>query len=59
MRAKAVLSGVTLQELMVLGDWKDYGSALIYAHLAPWNCGVSSGRTRTNVAETVAKPGGG
>jgi integrase len=31
----AVQSGVTLQELMVLGDWKDYRSVLRYAHLAP------------------------
>jgi integrase len=31
----AVQSGVTLQELMVLGDWRDYRSVLRYAHLAP------------------------
>ncbi len=31
----AVQSGVTLPELMVLGDWKDYRSVLVYAHLAP------------------------
>jgi len=31
----AVQNGVTLQELMVLGDWKDYRSVLRYAHLAP------------------------
>lgn len=31
----AVQSGVTLQELMVLGDWKSYASVLRYAHLAP------------------------
>lgn len=31
----AVQSGVTLQELMLLGDWKDYRSVLRYAHLAP------------------------
>lgn len=31
----AVQSGVTLPELMVLGDWKDYRSVLRYAHLAP------------------------
>lgn len=33
----AVQSGVTLQELMKLGDWKSYRSVLIYAHLAPSN----------------------
>lgn len=31
----AVQSGATLQELMTLGDWKDYRSVLVYAHLAP------------------------
>lgn len=31
----AVQNGVTLQELMQLGDWKDYRSVLRYAHLAP------------------------
>lgn len=31
----AVQSGVTLQELMLLGDWRDYRSVLRYAHLAP------------------------
>src|SRR5205807_8648408 len=31
----AVQSGVTLQELMVLGDWRSYPMVLRYAHLAP------------------------
>lgn len=31
----AVQSGVTLPELMMLGDWKDYRSVLRYAHFAP------------------------
>jgi len=31
----AVQSGVTLQELMVLGDWRSYSMVLRYAHLAP------------------------
>lgn len=31
----AVQSGVSLPELMLLGDWRDYRSVLIYAHLAP------------------------
>jgi integrase len=31
----AVQNGVTLQELMLLGDWKDYRSVLRYSHLAP------------------------
>lgn len=33
----AVQNGVTLPELMVLGDWRDYRSVLRYAHLAPSN----------------------
>lgn len=33
----AVQSGVTLPELMVLGDWKSYAMVLRYAHLAPSN----------------------
>ena len=33
----AVQSGVTLQELQVLGDWKSYRSVLKYAFLAPQN----------------------
>lgn len=33
----ALQNGVTLPELMALGDWKDYRSVLIYAHLAPEN----------------------
>ncbi len=31
----AVQNGVTLPELMLLGDWKDYRSVLRYSHLAP------------------------
>lgn len=31
----AVQSGVTLPELMALGDWKSYRSVLLYAHFAP------------------------
>lgn len=31
----AVQGGVTLPELMVLGDWRSYQSVLIYAHFAP------------------------
>ena len=33
----AVQNGVTLQELMVQGNWKSYKSVLVYAHLAPSN----------------------
>jgi integrase len=31
----AVQNGATLQEIMLLGDWRDYRSVLRYAHLAP------------------------
>ena len=43
----AVQNGVTLQELMLLGDWKDYRSVLRYAHLAPSHA--------TSAAEKVAQ----
>jgi integrase len=46
----AVQSGVTLQELMVLGNWKSYRSVLIYAHLAPSN----SSRAAQLVGQTLA-----
>lgn len=45
----AVQSGVTLQELQVLGDWKSYRSVLRYAHLAPQNA--------VSAAERVAQYG--
>lgn len=38
----AVQSGVTLLELMALGDWKDYRSVLKYAHLAPANAATAA-----------------
>jgi integrase len=40
----AVQSGVTLPELMVLGDWADYRSVLRYAHLAPSHAAVAADR---------------
>ena len=45
----AVQNGVTLQELMVLGNWKSYRSVLVYAHLAPSN----STRAAEIVGQTV------
>lgn len=38
----AVQNGVTLPELMALGDWKDYRSVLKYAHLAPTNSATAA-----------------
>jgi integrase len=40
----AVQSGVTLPELMLLGDWKDYRSVLVYSHFAPESARVASDR---------------
>ena len=45
----AVQNGVTLQELMVLGNWKSYKSVLVYAHLAPSN----SSKAAEIVGQTV------
>lgn len=41
----AVQSGMTLPELMVLGDWRDYRSVLRYAHLAPSHAADAAART--------------
>lgn len=41
----AVQSGVTLPELMVLGDWRDYRSVLRYAHLAPSHAAAAAEKT--------------
>lgn len=40
----AVQNGVTLPELMALGDWRDYRSVLRYAHLAPSNAAQAAER---------------
>lgn len=40
----AVQSGVSLPELMVLGDWKDYRSVLTYAHFAPTSGAAAADR---------------
>ena len=49
----AVQSGVTLQELMVLGNWKTYKSVLIYAHLAPANSATAAQAVGTSVAQAL------
>lgn len=55
----AVQSGVTLQELMALGDWKSYRSVLIYAHLAPSNAAAAAKKvaqmSRTHEAKRKKK----
>lgn len=45
----AVQNGVTLPELMVLGDWKSYSMVLRYAHFAPSHA--------ANAAELVSRRG--
>lgn len=48
----AVQSGVTLQELMALGDWKDIRSVLIYAHLAPDHLAAAAEKISTKKAQS-------
>jgi integrase len=55
----AVQNGVTLQELMVLGNWKSYRSVLVYAHLAPSNSARAAQVVGTSVAHALAKDGSG
>jgi len=53
----AVQAGVTLQELMLLGDWKDYRSVLRYAHLAPNQAASAAAKAAHWAhAERAAKP---
>jgi integrase len=47
----AVQSGVSLQELMVLGDWKSYRMVLRYAHLAPQNASSAAEKVAQSVAQ--------
>ena len=51
----AVQSGVTLQQLMVLGNWKSYRSVLIYAHLAPSDSAVAARMVGTVVAQALGR----
>lgn len=48
----AVQRGVTLQELMELGDWKDIRSVLIYAHLAPDHLAKAAAKISTKKAQS-------
>lgn len=50
----AVQSGVTLQELMVLGDWRDYRSVLRYAHLAPSQAAAAADKVAQWASEHTA-----
>ena len=53
----AVQSGVTLQELMVLGNWKSYKSVLVYAHLAPSNSSKAADIVGQTVVHALKKSG--
>lgn len=52
----AVQSGVTLQQLMELGDWKDIRSVLIYAHLAPDHLAEAASKISTKKAQSKRAP---
>lgn len=47
----AVQNGVTLQELMGLGDWKSYAMVLRYAHLAPDQLTAAASKISTKQAQ--------
>jgi integrase len=47
----AVQNGVTLQELMGLGDWKSYSMVLRYAHLAPDHLAQAAAKVGTKRAQ--------
>lgn len=54
----AVMRGVTLQELMSLGDWSSYEMVLVYAHLAPDHLMTAASKLGTKQAQRrkTAKP---
>ena len=57
----AVQSGVTLQQLMLLGGWRSFSMVLRYAHLAPDQLAVAAGkirlkrRTKTGTSKTPTR----
>lgn len=51
----AVQSGVTLQELMALGDWKSYSMVLRYAHLAPDHLAEAAAKISTKQAQSRSR----
>lgn len=48
----AVQAGVTLQELMDLGGWRDIRSVLVYAHLAPDHLAQAASKISTKKAQS-------
>lgn len=53
----AVQNGVTLQELMTLGNWKSYKSVLVYAHLAPSNAAKAAQIVAQTLVHALSKTG--
>lgn len=57
----AVQSGVTLQQLMLLGGWRSFSMVLRYAHLAPDHLAAAAGkirlkrRTKTGTSKTLTR----
>lgn len=51
----AVQNGVTLLDLMALGNWKSYRSVLIYAHLAPQNTATAAQVVGTSAAHALKR----
>lgn len=47
----AVQNGVTLQELMGLGDWKSYSMVLRYSHMAPDHLAEAAAKISTKKAQ--------
>jgi integrase len=54
----AVMRGVTLQELMGLGDWRSYQMVLRYAHLAPDHLASAAAKLGTKQAQRPSKKKG-
>jgi len=52
----AVQGGVTLQQLMALGDWKSYNMVLRYAHLSPANAAAAGRAVGTFVTQALRSP---
>lgn len=52
----AVQAGVTLQELMDLGGWRDIRSVLVYAHLAPDHLAQAASKISTKKAQSKREP---
>jgi integrase len=52
----AVQSGVTLQELMLLGGWRSFAMVLRYAHFAPDHLATAAGKVRLKTRTKTGTP---